>query len=103
VRSITRNSDGSWRVSAFDIKDKSRIQTVDARHIFIGAGGAALPLLQLSGIPEAKQYGGFPVGGEFLVTDNPQIASRHLAKVYGLADTGSPRCRCAPRYPRARW
>nr|WP_315249768.1 malate dehydrogenase (quinone) [uncultured Duganella sp.] len=90
VRSITRNDDGSWRVSAFDIKDKSKIQTVDARRIFIGAGGAALPLLQLSGIPEAKQYGGFPVGGEFLVTDNPQIASRHLAKVYGLADTGSP-------------
>jgi malate dehydrogenase (quinone) len=90
VRSITRNADGSWRVSAFDIKDKSRIQTVDARHIFIGAGGAALPLLQLSGIPEAKQYGGFPVGGEFLVTDKPEIASRHLAKVYGLADTGSP-------------
>jgi len=90
VRSITRNDDGTWRVSAFDIKDKSKIQTIDARHIFIGAGGAALPLLQLSGIPEAKQYGGFPVGGEFLVTDNPAIASRHLAKVYGLADSGSP-------------
>ncbi|NGZ85136.1 malate dehydrogenase (quinone) [Duganella aceris] len=90
VRSITRNGDGSWRVSAFDIKDSSKIQTIDARHIFIGAGGAALPLLQLSGIPEAKQYGGFPVGGEFLVTDNPAITSRHLAKVYGLADTGSP-------------
>lgn len=90
VRSITRNDDGSWRVSAFDVNDKSRIQTVDARRIFIGAGGAALPLLQLSGIPEAKQYGGFPVGGEFLVTENPEIAARHLAKVYGLADTGSP-------------
>ncbi|MRW84580.1 malate dehydrogenase (quinone) [Pseudoduganella sp. FT26W] len=90
VRSITRNDDGSWRVSAFDIKDKSKVQTIDAGHIFIGAGGAALPLLQLSGIHEAKQYGGFPVGGEFLVTDNPAITSRHLAKVYGLADTGSP-------------
>jgi malate dehydrogenase (quinone) len=90
VRSITRNDDGTWRVSAFDIKDSSKIQTIDAKHIFIGAGGAALPLLQLSGIPEAKQYGGFPVGGEFLVTDNPAITSRHLAKVYGLADTGSP-------------
>ncbi|MTV37744.1 malate dehydrogenase (quinone) [Duganella radicis] len=90
VRSITRNDDGSWRVSAFDLQDKSKVQTVDARHIFIGAGGAALPLLQLSGIPEAKQYGGFPVGGEFLVTENPQVTSRHLAKVYGLADTGSP-------------
>ncbi|MYM81056.1 malate dehydrogenase (quinone) [Duganella sp. FT50W] len=90
VRSITRNDDGSWRVSAFDINDKSKIQTVDAGRIFIGAGGAALPLLQLSGIPEAKQYGGFPVGGEFLVTENPEVTSRHLAKVYGLADTGSP-------------
>ncbi|NVM74491.1 malate dehydrogenase (quinone) [Duganella sp. SG902] len=90
VRSITRNDDGSWRVSAFDIRDKAKVRTIDARHIFIGAGGAALPLLQLSGIPEAKQYGGFPVGGEFLVTENPQITSRHLAKVYGLADTGSP-------------
>lgn len=90
VRSITRNDDGSWRVSAFDVKDSSKISTVDARHIFIGAGGAALPLLQLTGIPEAKQYGGFPVGGEFLVTDSPAITSRHLAKVYGLADTGSP-------------
>jgi malate dehydrogenase (quinone) len=90
VRSITRNDDGSWRVSAFAIKDSSKIQTIDARHVFIGAGGAALPLLQLSGIEEARQYGGFPVGGEFLVTENPAITSRHLAKVYGLADTGSP-------------
>ena len=90
VRSITRNDDGSWRVSAFDVKDSSKIVTVDSKHIFIGAGGAALPLLQLTGIPEAKQYGGFPVGGEFLVTDNPAITARHLAKVYGLADTGSP-------------
>lgn len=90
VRSITRNSDGSWRVSAFDMKDGSKIQTVDARFVFIGAGGAALPLLQLSGIPEAQSYGGFPVGGEFLVTENPAITERHLAKVYGLADTGSP-------------
>ncbi|WP_347557014.1 malate dehydrogenase (quinone) [Robbsia sp. KACC 23696] len=90
VRSITRNDDGTWRVSAFNVKDSSKVQTVDARIVFIGAGGAALPLLQLSGIPEAKQYGGFPVGGEFLVTDNPEITSRHLAKVYGLADTGSP-------------
>ncbi|MGF7189240.1 malate dehydrogenase (quinone) [Robbsia andropogonis] len=90
VRSITRNEDGTWRVSAFDLNDPSKVQTVDARNVFIGAGGAALPLLQLSGIPEAKQYGGFPVGGEFLVTDKLEITSRHLAKVYGLADTGSP-------------
>lgn len=90
VRSITRNADGTWRVSAFDMKDDSKVQTVDARFVFIGAGGAALPLLQLSGIPEAGQYGGFPVGGAFLVTESPEIVSRHLAKVYGMAETGSP-------------
>ena len=90
VRSITRNDDGSWRVSAVDVKDHHQVQTVDTRFLFIGAGGASLPLLQLSGIPEAAAYGGFPVGGEFLVCENPDITARHLAKVYGLAETGSP-------------
>lgn len=90
VRSITRNVNGSWRVSAFDMNDSSKIHTVDARFVFIGAGGAALPLLQLSGIEEGKRYGGFPVGGSFLVTENPEVADRHLAKVYGKADVGSP-------------
>jgi malate dehydrogenase (quinone) len=90
VRSITRNVDGTWRVSAFDMKDESKIKTVDARFVFIGAGGAALPLLQLSGIEEGKPYAGFPVGGSFLVTDKEEVAAQHLAKVYGKADVGSP-------------
>ncbi|MFD1332233.1 malate dehydrogenase (quinone) [Methylopila musalis] len=90
VRSITRNTDGTWRVSAFDVNDSSKISTVDARFVFIGAGGAALPLLQLSGIEEGKAYAGFPVGGSFLVTENEQVAAQHLAKVYGKADVGSP-------------
>jgi malate dehydrogenase (quinone) len=58
--------------------------------VFIGAGGASLTLLQKSGIPEAEGYGAFPVGGQFLVTTNPEIANQHLAKVYGLASVGSP-------------
>ncbi|MBB3810117.1 malate dehydrogenase (quinone) [Pseudochelatococcus contaminans] len=90
VRSITRNDDGTWRVSSFDIKTGKSVDTVDARFVFIGAGGAALPLLQLADIPEAEGYGGFPVGGSFLVTENPEIVNRHLAKVYGKASVGSP-------------
>ena len=90
VRSITRNPSGTWRVSAFDMNDYGTIQTVDARFVFIGGGGAALPLLQLSGIEEAKSYAGFPVGGSFLVTENQEVAAKHLAKVYGKADVGSP-------------
>lgn len=49
-----------------------------------------MPILQKSGIPEGDVYAGFPVGGSFLVTENPAIARRHLAKVYGKAAVGSP-------------
>ncbi|ANI21722.1 hypothetical protein AB870_22720 [Pandoraea faecigallinarum] len=87
VRSITRNEDGTWRVSTCDMINGSRIQTVDARHVFIGAGGAALTLLQLSGIPEAKPYGGFPVGGEFLVTENPDREEKMAAQWATTAET----------------
>ncbi|MFI7863711.1 malate:quinone oxidoreductase, partial [Acinetobacter baumannii] len=37
-----------------------------------------------------KQYAGFPVGGEFLITDNPAITAQHTAKVYGRAELGAP-------------
>ncbi|KAF1024052.1 MAG: Malate:quinone oxidoreductase [Paracidovorax wautersii] len=89
VKDIKRNADGSWRVSYAPTKGGAA-QDVDAKFVFIGAGGAALHLLQESGIPEAKDYGAFPVGGSFLVTDNPAVAERHLAKAYGKASVGSP-------------
>ncbi|MEH3103803.1 MAG: malate dehydrogenase (quinone) [Sphingomonas phyllosphaerae] len=89
VRSLERNTDGTWRVTARGMKDDSE-QVITARFVFAGAGGGALPILQKSGIPEADDYAGFPVGGSFLVTENPAVAKRHLAKVYGKAATGSP-------------
>jgi malate dehydrogenase (quinone) len=63
---------------------------VQAKFVFVGAGGGALPLLQKSGIPEGHGYGGFPVSGIWLRCDNSEIASRHHAKVYGKAAVGSP-------------
>ncbi|WP_263263217.1 malate dehydrogenase (quinone) [Pseudomonas sp. RIT-PI-S] len=89
VEEITRNDDGTWHVEYKNLKDGSVSQT-DARFVFIGAGGGALHLLQKSGIPEAKEYAGFPVGGSFLVTDNPSVAEQHLAKAYGKASVGAP-------------
>ncbi|MFG0631518.1 MAG: malate dehydrogenase (quinone) [Gammaproteobacteria bacterium] len=89
VEDITRNDDGSWHVEYKNLKDGSKSAT-DTKFLFIGAGGAALPLLQKAGIDEAKDYAGFPVGGSFLVTDNPAIAKRHMAKAYGIASTGAP-------------
>ncbi|WJM84904.1 malate dehydrogenase (quinone) [Dickeya chrysanthemi] len=90
VRDIKRNPDNTWRVVVADLKNGGKESAINARFVFIGAGGAALQLLQKSGIPEADNYGGFPVGGEFLVTDNPDIVKRHLAKVYGKASVGAP-------------
>jgi malate dehydrogenase (quinone) len=89
VQDITRNDDGSWRVSYKNLKDGKKSET-DAKFVFIGAGGGALHLLQKSGIPEAKEYAGFPVGGSFLVTENPTLAEQHLAKAYGKASVGAP-------------
>ncbi|NWA02583.1 malate dehydrogenase (quinone) [Pseudomonas gingeri] len=89
VQDIKRNEDGSWRVVYKNLKDGTETQT-DAKFVFIGAGGGALHLLQKSGIPEANDYAAFPVGGSFLVTDNQDIALKHMAKAYGIASTGAP-------------
>ena len=89
VQDISRNKDGSWHVEYKNLKTGDTTAT-DAKFLFIGAGGGALKLLQESGIPEAKEYAGFPVGGSFLVTENPTVAMQHMAKAYGIASTGAP-------------
>ena len=62
----------------------------DADHVFIGAGGGALPLLQKVEIPEKKGYGGFPVSGEWLVCNNREVIEQHSAKVYSKAGLDAP-------------
>jgi malate dehydrogenase (quinone) len=63
---------------------------VEAKFVFIGAGGGSLPLLQKSRIAEAHGYAGFPVSGIWLRCDKANLAERHHAKVYGKASVGSP-------------
>ena len=89
-RVVGLNRVGSdWQVK---IKDLASGQTreVRAAFVFLGAGGGALPLLQMSGIPEGKGYGGFPVSGQWLRCDNPEVVAKHQAKVYSQAEVGSP-------------
>ncbi len=89
VNRLRQNHDRTWNVGVTDMKtDKQR--TIRTRFVFIGAGGASLKLLQRSGIPEARNYAGFPVGGQFLAFDAPAIAGRHEVKAYGKAEAGSP-------------
>ncbi|WP_243079183.1 malate dehydrogenase (quinone) [Pantoea sp. MQR6] len=89
VTDFKRNGDNSWHVTIKDGKSGEE-REVDAKYVFIGAGGGALKLLQKTGIPEADNYAGFPVGGSFLVTENPVLANRHNQKVYGQASVGAP-------------
>jgi malate dehydrogenase (quinone) len=88
VQDLRRNGE-LWRVRVRDEKSGQH-RDVEAKFVFIGAGGGSLPLLQKSGIPEGRGYAGFPVSGIWLRCDNPAIASRHDAKVYGKASVGSP-------------
>ena len=90
VRGFKRNADNSWTVTVADLKNNEAEHVIKAKFVFIGAGGAALKLLQETDIPEAKGYAGFPVGGQFLVAENPDVVNRHLAKVYGQASVGAP-------------
>ncbi len=78
-----------WLVKVKDLASNA-VKNIEAKFVFIGAGGKALTLLQKSGIQEAKGFGGFPVGGQWLVTTNPQLVNQHSAKVYGQAAIGAP-------------
>lgn len=89
VTGLKKRRDGSWRVS-FRHNVGNTPDQVNARFVFVGAGGGALHLLQKSRIPEIRGYGGFPISGEFLRTENPDIVSQHHAKVYGKASVGAP-------------
>lgn len=89
VEDFKEKEKGVWEVKVRNSKEGS-IQYHTAKHIFIGAGGGALPLLQKTGIPESKHIGGFPVSGLFLVCKNEAVIQQHNAKVYGKADIGAP-------------
>ncbi|EOG5375584.1 malate dehydrogenase (quinone) [Cronobacter turicensis] len=89
VTDFKRNADNSWHVTITDV-NSGKEHAVDAKYVFIGAGGGALKLLQKTGIPEADNYAGFPVGGSFLVSENPEISRQHGEKVYGQASVGAP-------------
>ncbi|MEM1222697.1 MAG: malate:quinone oxidoreductase, partial [Verrucomicrobiota bacterium] len=88
VSDVTRREQG-WSLK---VKNKRSGDLVDcsASFVFLGGGGGALPLLQKSGIPEGKGFGGFPVSGKWLICSDPEIVQRHDAKVYGKAAVGAP-------------
>ncbi|WP_241655841.1 malate:quinone oxidoreductase [Halobacillus litoralis] len=89
VEDIKRTSDGAWEVKVYD-NEHGRIEYHTTDFVFIGGGGGSLHLLQKTGVPESKNYGGFPVSGQFMVCNNPDVVAKHYAKVYGKAKVGAP-------------
>ncbi|MCR1161159.1 MULTISPECIES: malate:quinone oxidoreductase [Micrococcaceae] len=89
VTNINRAAGGGWDLSLKHAKSGEHGR-IHANFVFVGAGGGALHLLQASGIPESKGYGGFPVSGQFFRCTDDAITSQHSAKVYGQASVGAP-------------
>jgi malate dehydrogenase (quinone) len=89
VTDLTQLPDTRWYVEVEDLATGKR-RRVTSRFVFLGAGGGALPLLQKSGIPEGRGYGGFPVSGQWLRCTNRDVIERHVAKVYGKPALGAP-------------
>ncbi|MGI4827247.1 MAG: malate dehydrogenase (quinone) [Janthinobacterium lividum] len=88
VTDLTKSANG-WDVAVHNLKSGARHRT-SAKFVFLGAGGGSLPLLQRSGIPESRGIGGFPIGGQWLVCQNPEVIAQHSAKVYGQALGAAP-------------
>jgi malate dehydrogenase (quinone) len=89
VRAFERGKDGLWHLDVMDLESGFR-RIEPARFVFIGAGGASMPLLEMTGIDEARGYGAFPVSGQWLRCARSELIARHAAKVYGQAEVGAP-------------
>jgi len=88
VIDLEKNPEG-WSVTVLDQRS-GESRCVTTRFVFVGAGGGSLPLLQKAGIAEQRGLGGFPIGGQWLICDNPEIVARHRAKVYGQPLDAAP-------------
>ncbi|STT04687.1 malate:quinone oxidoreductase [Klebsiella michiganensis] len=90
VRRFKRNADKSWSVTLADANNRHQKRVIRAKfYLYWRRRRRADPAAE-TGIPQAKEYAGFPVGGQFLVCENPEVVTHHLAKVYGQAEVGAP-------------
>ncbi len=89
VLDVDPDTEIDWTVALKNTKTGKK-HNIDAKHVFIGAGGGSLLLLQKVEIEEKEGYGGFPVSGEWLVCNNKNIIEKHNAKVYSKAGIGDP-------------
>lgn len=82
-----RRNSNRWNLKVQTSRD---VMKMTAGFVFLGAGGAALHLLQKSDIEEGRGFGGFPVSGQWLICENEDLINQHFAKVYGRPSVGAP-------------
>ncbi len=89
VNKIKQKEDQLWRLKIENLNNNEKIRT-KSKFVFIGAGGGSLLLLEKANVKEGEGYGGFPVSGQWLKCNNPEIIANHKVKVYGKASVGAP-------------
>lgn len=88
VTALRKRSD-HWHVHAHE-HGTGRRRRLRTPFVFVGAGGGTLPLLQSARVPETREYGAFPISGQFLRTERPDLVAAHRGKVYGHAEPDAP-------------
>ena len=84
-----RKTSTGWTVAVTQVASgEQRLHR--APFVFVGAGGGSLPLLQTAHLVETHGMAGFPIGGQWLVCDTPEVVARHAAKVYGRVPPSMP-------------
>ncbi len=89
VKKMKQKEDQLWRLKIENSLSDEKIKT-KAKFVFIGAGGGSLLLLEKANVKEGEGYGGFPVSGQWLKCNNPEVIANHKVKVYGKASVGAP-------------
>lgn len=89
ITDLNKRDDGKWDIKVKDLQTNNSF-TNTAKFVFIGAGGGSLPLLQKSGIAESKGFGGFPIGGQWLISEKQELVDQHNAKIYGMSPGAAP-------------
>ena len=93
VVGMSQRNDGRWQVRIRDEK-RHKDRQIDAGFVFIGAGGASLPLLQKSGIKESSGYGGFPVTANGWCAASRKLLNDIAQKFTARRRLGHPPCPC---------
>ena len=100
VVDVDPSGDEDWALKVNDVLTNENT-FIKAKHVFIGAGGGSLTLLEKVEIEEKDGYGGFPISGEWLVCKNEKIINQLIERSFHIFNGNficpnfrQPRCYC---------